>query len=85
MRKILSLLTKLVLLALALFYSLTILLETPTPLCLVRGDSMLPNLRPGDLLLVSNRSGAEIAAGDVIVFKVSERDFIIFSNHNTSF
>ncbi len=72
MRKILALLAKLVLLALALFYSLTILLETPTPLCLVRGDSMLPNLRSGDLLLVSNRSGVAIAAGDVIVFRVSD-------------
>jgi nickel-type superoxide dismutase maturation protease len=41
----------------------------------VTGESMLPALRPGDLLLV--RMGARIAVGDVVVARHPERDGLL--------
>ncbi|WP_395110339.1 nickel-type superoxide dismutase maturation protease [Actinomadura sp. SCN-SB] len=41
----------------------------------VTGDSMLPALRPGDLLLV--RTGARVGAGDVVVARHPERDGLL--------
>lgn len=42
----------------------------PVGLVRVRGDSMLPTLRPGDRLLV--RYGAAVRAGDVVVARFAD-------------
>lgn len=52
------------------YLGLMLVLGTTTPFVLVRGHSMEPTLRGGDLLIGKSISPAQIKEGDIIAFKV---------------
>ncbi len=55
--------------AVAIYYGLSLILGTSMPVVTVVSDSMLPTLHVGDLLLVNNIGKPKV--GDVVVYKVS--------------
>ncbi|MEW2358805.1 S24 family peptidase [Spirillospora sp. NPDC029432] len=52
-------------------------MRTPVRAMAVAGESMLPALRPGDLLLVRCGGAVKVAAGDLVVARHPERDGLL--------
>jgi len=57
------------LIAISIYFGLSLIMKTSMPVVTVVSDSMLPTLHVGDLLLVDNLKKPEI--GDIVVYKVS--------------
>ncbi|MGB9725146.1 MAG: signal peptidase I [Fervidicoccaceae archaeon] len=69
----------------AIFLALIILIRpalalatgTETPIAVVRGNSMLPLLREGDIVFLHHATPQEIRIGDIIVYKSVNDGYII--------
>lgn len=48
-----------------------------SPLAVVRGNSMYPLLREGDIIILSKRDPSEIKIGDIIVYKSLKGNLIV--------
>ena len=60
-----------VLIALGLYFFLSLLLRTPTPAVAVMSESMIPSLYPGDAAVVCGF--CEIKEGDIVVFDAGKK------------
>jgi len=53
---------------LILYYAAPILLRTPSPFLMIKSDSMLPVIRPGDILVIQGINPQENLEGKVIAY-----------------
>ncbi|MEM1628418.1 MAG: signal peptidase I [Desulfurococcaceae archaeon] len=50
-----------------------IVIKGETPLAVVKGNSMLPLLREGDIVIIIKANAEEIKPGDIIVYKAGDK------------
>lgn len=60
-----------VVVTLGAYTGFTFIMATSSPLVVVTSESMVPSLRPGDLLVLQGRSAEQIQVGDIIVYEDS--------------
>ncbi|KAG6549407.1 hypothetical protein Mapa_009126 [Marchantia paleacea] len=64
-------------LAVVIWQSLIYVTGSPTPVVVVLTGSMEPGIRPGDILILRTVDARPVRAGDIVVFKLVDREIPI--------
>jgi signal peptidase len=76
-KEIASLVILMIVVLLVVNIGLRELTGTPSPIAVVRGNSMYPLLREGDIIILSKKSPNEIKVGDIIVYRSLRGSLIV--------
>lgn len=76
-KEIVSLIILMMVVILVINVGLRELTDISSPLAVVRGNSMYPLLREGDIIILSKKSPEEIKVGDIIVYRSLKGNLIV--------
>lgn len=76
-KEIVSLIVLMMVVLLVINVGLRELTGSSSPLAVVRGNSMYPLLREGDIILLSKKSPEEIKVGDIVVYRSLKGNLIV--------